>query len=156
MSIRAADNHDLPAITTVVATVLREYDLLTDRGNLDADLNDIDAAYTDRGGHFAVLEHDGAIIGTVGLYPVDTETCELRKMYLLARHRGKGLGRQLLDHALHQARTRGFRRVTLETAPRLKDAIALYRKYGFTPTTRPKHAPSTSCDLAFELILENQ
>jgi putative acetyltransferase len=115
----------------------------------DADLADIEAHYVRAGGYFAVLEEpDGTIIGTYGLHRVDAMTCELRKMYLDPARRGRGHGKALLEHALATARELGFRRMTLETASVLEEAIALYRKYGFVPCTSP-HL-SRRCDLAFD------
>jgi putative acetyltransferase len=80
------------------------------------------------------------------------DTCELRKMYLRRDCRGRGYGKRLLEHALAQARERGFRRITLETASVLKEAIRLYQSYGFVPYT-PAHL-SPRCDQAYMLELE--
>jgi len=76
---------------------------------------------------------------------------ELRKMYVRRERRGQGLGRRLLDRALAWARARGHARVELETATRLAEAVALYRKAGFVP--RPGKPDTCRCDLAFELEL---
>ena len=76
---------------------------------------------------------------------------ELRKMYVRRERRGQGLGRRLLDRALAWARARGHARVELETATRLEEAVALYRKAGFVP--RPGKPDTCRCDLAFELEL---
>ena len=92
-----------------------------------------------------------AVVGSVGLYPIDRPTCELRKMYLHSAFRGKGLGRHLLDHALKRAKELGFSRVTLETASVLKEAIALYQSYGFRPYA-PDHLAGR-CDQAHFLDL---
>ena len=43
-------------------------------------------------------------IAEKGLHRIDPRTVELRKMYLRAGYRGKGLGTRLLDHALSAAR----------------------------------------------------
>ena len=93
----------------------------------------------------------GFALGSVGLYPVDRSTCELRKMYLHSSFRGKGLGRLLLEHALKRAKELGFSRVTLETASVLKEAIALYQSYGFR-SYAPDHLAGR-CDQAHYLDL---
>ncbi|AHM04831.1 hypothetical protein roselon_02510 [Roseibacterium elongatum DSM 19469] len=54
-------------------------------------------------------------------------------MYVFERARGTGLGRKLCYAILEEARTMGFRRMTLETMPFLTAAISLYRSVGFTP-----------------------
>lgn len=151
--LRPATNADRVQITDLVYTVLAEYHLKPDPDYTDADLRDIEQSYFARGGVFCVLEEeDGSIIGSCGLHPMQAGTCELRKMYLRRDYRGKGLGRMLLEDALARARELGFRRVTLETASVLKEAIRLYERYGFKPHT-PEHL-SHRCDQAYVLDLE--
>jgi putative acetyltransferase len=150
--IRSATNGDSDAVKELVFAVLREYQLQPDPDGIDADLNDIETSYLRSGRRFAVLvDSHGVIVGSVGLYPIDSATCELRKMYLSYQVRGQGQGKRLLEYALTQAKEIGFRRVVLETASVLKEAIALYQRYGF----RPYEAPHLSqrCDGAYALDL---
>jgi len=150
--LRDATNADCEAVRMLVFAVLTEYGLKSDPGCTDADLGDIEQSYFARGGTFQVLEdRDGAIVGACGLYPMAEQTCELRKMYLRRECRGKGFGKRLLDDALAQARRLGFTRVVLETASVLKEAVALYESYGFTPY-HPDHL-SSRCDQAYLLEL---
>ncbi len=150
--LRRACNEDREQVTRLVYGVLEEYGLKPDPAQTDADLSDIAQSYCERGGAFFVLEDErGPIIGAYGLYPIESQTCELRKMYLHKSHRGKGLGKFLLDSALAQARESGFTTVTLETASVLKEAIALYESYGFRQY-KPEHM-SERCDQAYVLEL---
>ena len=151
--LRLADNKDCGKVTELVYGVLREYDLKPDPGATDIDLKDIEQYYFERGGAFYVLEEeDGSIIGAYGLYPIDKATCELRKMYLHSSYRGKGLGKLLLEDALAKAGQIGFKKMILETASVLKEAISLYKSYGFVEY-EPEHL-SSRCDQAFMLVLE--
>ena len=150
--MRPANNKDGDNIADLVYGVLREYDLTPDPACTDADIKDIESSYFGRGGKFFVLEtEDGSIIGAYGLYPVDEHTCELRKMYLQKAYRGKGLGKFLLEDALSIARQLRFERMILETASVLKEAIALYKSYGFIEYD-PQHM-SSRCDQAYLLEL---
>ena len=150
--IRAADAHDSDDVRDVVQRVLAEYGMSVDAQGVDADLQDLEAAYAARGGIFEVaVDSDGRVAGCCGIYPIDGATCELRKMYLVKETRGQGLGGRLLRRALAFARARGFRRVELETASVLKEAIALYAGAGFQPIRRAHLA--ARCDQAFALDL---
>jgi putative acetyltransferase len=150
--LRPASNNDCEKVTSLVYGVLAEYNLKPDPQATDIDLSDIEHFYIHRGGIFYVLEEkNGSIIGAYGLYPIDQEICELRKMYLHRSYRGKGWGKFLLEHALSQARKLHFKRVTLETASVLKEAISLYRSYGFVEYQAP-HL-SCRCDQAYVLEL---
>lgn len=152
MSIRAATNDDADAIRELVFGVLAEYGLRPDPGGTDSDLDDIEASYLARGGIFDVIEDDaGRVVGTVGLFPKGDGVVELRKMYLVKEARGRGLGRRLLAHAIEAARARGFRRIELETAGALVEAIGLYTSSGFTPIATGHLA--ARCDRAFAMDL---
>jgi putative acetyltransferase len=149
-AIRPAVNADCAAARELVFGVLREHGLEPDGETTDADLYDIEKSYSD--GWFVVVEDEnGVIVGSTGLYRLDAETCELRKMYLAPAARGCGLGKHLLELALEQAREMNFRRVVLETAATLQDAIRLYTRYGFRPFT-PAHLAARA-DCAYELEL---
>jgi len=151
--LRPANNKDCEKITDLVYSILKEYNLRPAPATTDADIKDIELSYFERGGTFYVLEEKGGeIIGAYGLYTIDKQTCELRKMYLHSSCRGKGLGKLLLENALLKARQLGFNRMLLETASVLKEAIALYKSYGFEEYN-PEHL-SSRCDQAYILELK--
>ena len=153
--MRPATNNDADAIRALVFGILHEYGLEPSPDDTDADLFDVEASYFSRGGRFDVLsDATGEIVGTVALFPIDDRTVELRKMYLRSDARGHGHGRRMLEHAIEQAGRMGFARVTLETASVLKEAVALYTRYGFRPCTS-EHM-SARCDQTFELILSEE
>ncbi len=151
MNIRAASNTDSEAVKRVVFSVLQEYGLSPDSNSTDKDLENIEASYFLKGGYFGVVEENNSIVATVGLYRENATTCELRKMYCLASSRGKGLGKNLLEFSLVKAKELGFSRIVLETASPLREAISLYKKYGFVEY-KPEHL-SSRCDQAYELYL---
>lgn len=148
--IRSATNDDSPAVIHVVFNVLREYGLKPDLESTDSDLENIEQHYIQTGGAFDLLvSDDDIIIGCVGLYPLNSTQCELRKMYLHRDFRGRGYGRQLMEHALKRAKELGFCSIILETASVLKEAIGLYLRFGFKPYTA-NHL-SSRCDQAYVL-----
>ena len=57
---------------------------------------------------------------------------ELKRMYVAPDARGKGVGRALLDRLEAEARSLGVTRLVLETGTRQAEALALYRRAGFT------------------------
>lgn len=152
-TLRSATNADAEAVRDVVFSALQEHGLEPSPEETDADLFDIERHYHACGGRFDVLVENssGKVIGTVGLHPDEPGTVELRKMYLRPEHRGRGCGRCLLEHALAEARRRGFRRVILESTSKLPKAVALYRSYGFQPFAAKHCAPR--CDQTLELHL---
>ena len=149
---REATASDAAAIRSVVFSVLAEYGLSPDADGIDADLNDVASSYGERGGSFRVVTSlDGRVVGCGGLYPLTESDAEIRKMYLLREARGLGLGRALLDELIALATERRFKRVVVETAAVLKEAISLYRRRGFVPFAHDHLAKR--CDQAYVLNL---
>ena len=150
--VRQATNDDCENIQKLVFGVLREYGLTPEPNGTDADISDIETNYINSGGLFEVLETaDGELLGTVGLFPVDARTAELRKMYFDKSLRGRGFGKKTLERMIESAREMKFTRIYLETANVLKEAVGLYEKYGFEPTTEGMH--TARCDAAYFLNL---
>jgi len=145
--LRSASNEDCERVQALVFGVLREYGLEPDLKGTDRDIADIEAHYTQRGGIFELIEDaQGNLLGTCGLYPISAEMVELRKMYFARGLRGRGVGKQTLQRMIEKARALGYKRLYLETASVLKEAVALYEKFGFVPTDET-HTPR--CDTAY-------
>ncbi|MCG8434371.1 MAG: GNAT family N-acetyltransferase [Gammaproteobacteria bacterium] len=152
LKIRTATNLDCDAVQELVFSVLVEYGLTPEPDGTDADLRDLVGVYIGPGGIFEVLvdEHQ-RIVGCYGLYAISDTVCELRKMYLHPGVRGQGWGKSVLIRAIEQAKQIGFLTLDLETANCLKEAIALYRKFGFVEKSG---APNVErCDLVFTMDL---
>ena len=79
----------------------------------------------------------GAPVGYVTLNPPDlpVETgpgdVEIKRIYLLSRYHGAGLGAELLPAARSGAAARGFERILLGVFSKNAQAIGFYRRQGF-------------------------
>lgn len=152
LTIRAATNNDRERVAALVFGVLGEFGLKADPKSTDADLDDIEANYLQRGGLFEVIEDDQAnLLGTFGLYPISQTICELRKMYLVPSARGLGLGKHVLKQTIARARQLGFKAIVLETSSKLIAANRLYTQFGFQPL-QSDHLASRA-DQAYKLDL---
>lgn len=69
--------------------------------------------------------------GMGGLRRLDAERAELKRVYLRPGLRGRGLGRQLVQRLMADARHFGYRQLCLDTAPFMQEARSLYRRLGF-------------------------
>ncbi|MEJ5990038.1 GNAT family N-acetyltransferase [Ramlibacter sp. PS3R-8] len=79
---------------------------------------------------------DGSLLlGCGALRELTPTHGEVKSMRTPEALRGRGAGRAVLQHMIGQARSRGMRRLSLETGsqPGFEPARTLYRSFGFTP-----------------------
>jgi putative acetyltransferase len=100
--------------------------------NFDQELAALPGDYAPPGGRLLLCEYQGETSGCVALHALSAEICEMKRLYLRPRFRGKSLGRALAEHIIAEARQIGYRRMRLDTIePVMKDAVAMYRRLGF-------------------------
>jgi putative acetyltransferase len=81
---------------------------------------------------FAAWE-GGELVGIGALKELDAARGEIKSMRTHPAHTRRGVAARMLEHLLGLARSRGYRRVSLETGtgPEFAAADALYRRFGF-------------------------
>jgi GNAT superfamily N-acetyltransferase len=97
------------------------------------------------GGMFVVVT-DGVAVGCAGFVRHDATTAELKRMFVRPSERRRGTARRLLHDVESEARSRGYRRMVLETGTRQVEAQHLYRSEGFSqiPCWAPYREDPTS------------
>jgi N-acetylglutamate synthase-like GNAT family acetyltransferase len=81
---------------------------------------------------FIAEDSNSTLIGTIAATNASDTEGHLRGMAVLPDWQGTGVAGELLGHALHELRTAGCRRVTLDTTVPLRRAVRFYEKQGFT------------------------
>ena len=120
------------------------------RGEL-RDMDDIQKNYFENGGIFLVLTENDQLIGTGAVRQLEDKTCELKRLWLLSEHQGKGLGYRILQELLSFAREKGYQRMRLETDPEAQSrAVDFYKRNGFYEI--PRYTNHTD-EVAMEIIL---
>lgn len=85
------------------------------------------------GGYFVVARQVGQALGCGGFRRVDEHCAELKRMFVHANARRRGIARQILRHLEAEIHRRGFRTIVLETGCNNAEAIALYESEGYFP-----------------------
>lgn len=91
------------------------------------------AEFTPPNGIFVVAWQAREPVACAGVRINEPGLAELKRMYVRAGARGRGIARRLLREMESEARTLGARRLRLETGARQPEAIALYESAGYLP-----------------------
>ncbi|MEA1908114.1 MAG: GNAT family N-acetyltransferase [Euryarchaeota archaeon] len=118
------------AVKELVLGVLSEEGFEYDPAK-DFDLDNIEDYYLQNRGIFYTGVVDGTVVSTSAVRRIDDRACEIKRIYVRKDFRRRGFGRALLIQALKFAEE-NYSTVVLKTDARLKDAIDLYRKNGFS------------------------
>ena len=133
IQIRPIQPEDNPAIARIIRSVLEEFGA-NKPGTVyfDTETDHLFELFSKTpGSSYQVAIQDGILLGGAGIFPTPNlpeRTCELVKMYLLPRARGKGVGRTLIEESFQIARNLGYQAIYLETMPELTKAIYIYEK----------------------------
>jgi GNAT superfamily N-acetyltransferase len=80
---------------------------------------------------FLIAYVDGEAVGCGGFKRLDDRTAEIKRMFVAADVRGRGVGRWILERLEEGAREAGYRFARLDTGNRQPDALHLYRSAGY-------------------------
>ena len=150
--IRTIAPGDNKALATIIRDTLTEFKA-NKPGTVyyDETTDHLSEVFKTAGSIYFVTALDGEIMGGSGIYPtanLPEGTCELVKLYLSSKARGKGLGKTLLQKCISAAKELGYKKIYLETMPELTIAIPMYEKMGFTYLPAAQGSSGhTGCDV---------
>lgn len=159
---RDARDSDADALFRLVGAAYDEYPgCVLDPEGVDADLQQIATTSQQRNGAFWVVEDGrGEIVACVGLAPTEVDGepgVELKRLYVAASQRRRGVGARLAAHVEATARQLERPVVELWSDTRFESAHRLYTRLGYEPTgeTRTLHDPSDTTEYRFVKTLRH-
>jgi putative acetyltransferase len=99
--------------------------------NFSRELAGLPGAYAPPRGRLLLALVDGIPVGCVGLRPHDAHAGEMKRLFVQPGHQGRGLGRQLVETLITEARAIGYTSLLLDTLPSMQSAQRLYASLGF-------------------------
>lgn len=99
--------------------------------NYDEELQHLDIKYGLPDGRLYIAYCDGEAAGCIGLKKMDDSNCEMKRLFVRPKFRGRQIGELLIKRIIDDAKEIGYSHMLLDTLPFLKSAVRLYRKLGF-------------------------
>lgn len=113
--------------------------------DFDSELQSLPGDYAPPRGALLLAHVDGEVAGCCALRPMDSSdypnAAEMKRLYVRKAFRGFGLGRQLSEAILDEARRAGYSSVLLDTLDDMEAARALYEDLGFEEIPPYYHNP---------------
>ena len=120
--------------------------------DFDVEIENLPSHYGPPSGAFFVAEEDGRVLGCVGLRRVSDGIGEMKRLYVIAGARRRGIGRALAEAVITEAAGMKYEKLVLDTLASMNEANALYRSLGFTEIASYRYNPLPGAKF-FELRL---
>lgn len=78
---------------------------------------------------------DKKIIGTMALKKMNNKTVRLKRMYIRAEYRRRGIAQKMLNQIIQFAKENNYKKILLHTYPIMKNAQRFHKRNGFAETT---------------------
>jgi GNAT superfamily N-acetyltransferase len=117
-------------------TLFREYETwlamsLCFQG-FEEELASLPGKYAAPDGRLYLAFIDGELAGCVALRKLERGICEMKRLFLRENARGHGLGNQLIEKLIDEARSVGYSKMRLDTyPPKMGKAVKLYESHRF-------------------------
>lgn len=99
--------------------------------HFEEELNGLPGKYYPPQGALILAAVNGNPAGCVAMRKITDGVCEMKRLYVRDSYRGLGIGRQLIDVVIQQARKMNYFYIRLDTLPTMKKAQDIYASLGF-------------------------
>ena len=120
--------------------------------NFDDELINLPGDYTPPSGALLMAVERSVSIGCVAMRPMDRSICEMKRLFVKPARRRKGVGRQLVEGIVDEAKKAGYQSMRLDATPSMREAIGLCQSVGFLEIEPTCWNPIPGV-LYFELVL---
>ena len=108
----------------------------------EEELAGLPGKYAPPDGRLLLAYVDDALAGCIALRKLEEGICEMKRLFLRENARGQGLGNQLIEKLVDDAREIGYKKMRLDTyPPKMGKAVSLYESHGFYSIEPYYHNP---------------
>ena len=106
------------------------------------EISNLPGNYAPPDGSIILAYSDGKPAGCVAVHKLEDHICEMKRLYVPPKFRGRGIGKYLVIALIRRAKNMGYTRMRLDSIPSMKTAQALYESIGFYEIPDYKHNPN--------------
>ena len=129
--IQPAEGADIAVAHALFLEYARSLDVSLSFQGFDRELATLPGAYAPPHGRLLLARQGAEVAGCVALRPLEADRCEMKRLYLRPPFRGQGIGRDLAEATIAEARAIGYRSICLDTLASMDAARAMYASLGF-------------------------
>ncbi|MBX2877120.1 MAG: GNAT family N-acetyltransferase [Saprospiraceae bacterium] len=111
-------------------------------GNYEAEFAGLPGKYGPPGGCLILAQWEAKAAGCVAFKALDNSYCEMKRLYVSPKFRGKQIGKALVQHLLKEAQRQSYRYMRLDSHPWMASAQGIYRHFGFEPISAYNDNPT--------------
>jgi GNAT superfamily N-acetyltransferase len=116
--------------------LFREYETWLDMDlcfqSFEEEMQNLPGKYAPPDGRLYLANIDGEAVGCIALRNIGDGICEMKRLFLRDAARGHGLGKELIEKIIADAREIGYAKMRLDTyPPKMGKAVRLYESHGF-------------------------
>ncbi|GAA4842371.1 GNAT family N-acetyltransferase [Algivirga pacifica] len=121
----------------------------------NGEMNDFFAQFNkiDKIQHVVVAYEGEQAVGCGAMKPLETTIMEIKRMFVPANQRGKGIASKVLRELEQWASELGYEKCLLETGDKMPEAIGLYKKNDFKVIPNYGQYAEVESSICFEKII---
>ncbi|MCP9752937.1 GNAT family N-acetyltransferase [Ferruginibacter sp. HRS2-29] len=140
--IIAATKEDYSAAATLFKEYASWLNIDLSFQHFEEELSGIKQMYRLPEGGIILCKEGEEYIACVGIRKHDSETAEMKRMYVKPSHQGKGVASELVRRSLQLAKDCNYTSLVLDTLSTMIPAMNLYKKSGFREIPAYYHNPN--------------
>jgi len=129
--ITRAASEDIPQVRELFLEYARSLGFDLCFQDFEGELAALPGKYAEPDGCLLVVKRGNEACGCVALRKLGDQICEMKRLYVKPGFRKHGLGKELIERVINEAKQRGYKFMRLDTLATMQSAIKLYKAYGF-------------------------
>jgi N-acetylglutamate synthase-like GNAT family acetyltransferase len=99
--------------------------------NIDDELINFPQKYKKPEGMFIIAKDNDNVVGCVGLKKLAENICEMKRLFVNDKYKGKGIGKKLVEIIIEEAKNKNYKKMRLDTLKTMESALKIYYNNNF-------------------------